>query len=73
MEYSVQDLRDLLALARMLRRFARDHDDHQCLFLETASVLEARAFFIANSDHHTTPEQAPGRDPKRHAPVDVLI
>jgi hypothetical protein len=71
MGYAAQNLRDLLALARMLRDFARRHprDKNYGLFLSSAAALEAHAHLIAAA--------AQGGDLKRnaalHAPVNVLI
>jgi hypothetical protein len=73
MGQAAQNLRDLLSLARMLRRFAleRSHDNHHVLFVSTAMALEARAHTLA-----TTP-QAAAMDLEcagaLHAPVDRLV
>lgn len=49
MGYAAQNLRDLLALARVLRRMAQDesHDAHSELLLQSAAALETRAFRLA--------------------------
>ena len=71
MAYAANNLRDLLALARMLRDFARRHPrDKNCrLFLSSAAALEAHAHLISTA--------AQGGDPKRdaalHAPVNVVV
>jgi hypothetical protein len=72
MGYAVQDLRDLLALARLLRRVAQEeaYDAHCDLFLETAGALEARAFRMAIYGGDA------GRDlseSELHAPVNLLV
>jgi hypothetical protein len=72
MASNAQSLRDLLSLARMLRRFAEEHgyDANRELFVATAVALEARAHFIA-----TVPDAEPAmlaRDIALHAPVNVL-
>ena len=72
MGYVVQDLRDLLALARMLRRVAQEEafDAHCDLFLETAGALEARAFRFAiyGGDADRDMSQS-----ALHAPVNLLV
>ena len=73
MGYAVQDLRDLLVLARILRRCAQEqaHDADCGLFLETAAALESRAFSIAISGEVSNPAS---RDEKvLHAPVNLVI
>ncbi len=66
-------LRELLSLARMLRRFAleQSHDNHHVLFISTAMALEARAHDLA-----TRSQSAPAdleRDQLLHAPVNCLV
>jgi hypothetical protein len=73
MGQAAQNLRDLLSLARMLRRFAieRSHDNHHVLFISAAMALEARAHALA-----TTPQAAAmelERANALHAPVDRLV
>ena len=67
-----QNLRDLLALARMLRRFAEEHtyDNHHDLFVATAAALEDRAHSIANAQPVTA--DSVERDTALHAPVDCM-
>ena len=71
MAYAAQNLRDILALARLLRDFARrhPHDKNYGLFLSSATALEAHAHMVSTA--------AQGGDIKRgaalHAPVNVLI
>lgn len=72
MAYAAQDFRDLLALARLLRRHAQEetYDGQHELLLGTAAALETRAFALANA--------GPAPDPKPHddAPpmaVNVLV
>ena len=71
MAYAAHNLRDLMALARMLRDFARRHPrDKNCgLFVSSATALEAHA--------HIASTAAQGGDLKRdaalHAPVNVLV
>ena len=71
MGYEVHELRDLMALARMLRRFAEEHaaDTYHALFLDTAVALEARAHFLATANSVAGLE----RDATIHAPVDMLV
>ena len=74
MSQAAENLRDLLSLARMLRRFAAEqtYDNHNVLFISTAIALEARAHVLASSlDIPATPE--PERDDALHAPVDCLV
>lgn len=70
MAYEGHDLRDLLGIARLLRRLAEEHlrDPYNRLFLDTAVALEARAQFLAT---HVRPEGLRG-DEALHAPVDLL-
>ena len=74
MGQTAQNLRDMLSLARMLRRFAMEqtHDNHHVLFISTAIALEARAHYLA-----TTPEAVAivelERDDALHAPVNCLV
>jgi hypothetical protein len=73
MGQATQNLRDLLSLARMLRRFAieRSHDNHHVLFISAAMALEAHAHALA-----TTPQAAAmelERANALHAPVDRLV
>jgi hypothetical protein len=50
-------LRELLSLARMLRRFALEqgHDNHHVLFISTAMALEARAHDLAPDRNRLPP------------------
>jgi len=73
MAFDAQNLRDLLSLARLLRRFAEQHnyDANRELFLSTAIALEARAHFLAEA-----PDGKPvglERDSALHAPVNQLV
>jgi hypothetical protein len=74
MSHAAENLRELLSLARLLRRFAQEQtrDNHQLLFVSTAVALEARAQLLA------TAIEAPGpvdlvRDQALHAPVNCLV
>jgi hypothetical protein len=73
MGQAVQNLRDILALARRLRDLARGytHDRVQGQLLTAAAELEARAQFLA-TDKDTSPVNIK-RDTALHAPVDLLI
>ena len=70
MSYAAQNLRDLLALARLLRDFAQRHprDKNNGQFLSSATALEAHAYMVFTA--------AQGGDLKRdaalHAPVNLL-
>ena len=67
-----QNLRDLLSLARMLRRFAEEHtyDNHRALFIATAIALEDRAHMIADAQDITVASSE--RDKALHAPVNCM-
>jgi hypothetical protein len=73
MGFDAQNLRDLLSLARLLRRFAEQHnyDANRELFLTTAVALEARAHFLAAAPNG----EAVGleQDVALHAPVNQLV
>jgi len=73
MAFNAQNLRELLSLARMLRRFADEHkyDVNRELFFATAAALEARASFIATAPDGET--VALERDIALHAPVNQLV
>lgn len=75
MGYAVQDLRNLLVLARILRRCAQDpvYDADCGLFLETAAALESRAFSIAISGELSGGNPGAQADKALHAPVDLKI
>ena len=75
MEYAVQDFREMLTLARLLRRVAQEHAyDAQCdLFLNAAAALEGRAFAIVNADGRTGPALQAQIEPARHAPLNLLV
>jgi hypothetical protein len=68
-----QNLRDLLSLAGMLRRFALEqtHDNHHVLFISTAMVLEARAHGLATRPQAAAMDME--RDNALHVPVDRLV
>jgi hypothetical protein len=73
MAFDAQNMRDLLSLARMLRRFAEQHqyDSRRNLFLVTAAALEARAHALAAApDGNAGPQE---RDGALHAPVNRVI
>ncbi len=73
MAFDAQNLRDLLSLARMLRRFAEQHhyDANRELFLSTATALEARAHYLAGApDGESVGVE---RDVALHAPVNQLV
>ena len=74
MSQAAENLRDLLSLARLLRRFAQEQtqDNHRLLFVSTAMALEARARLMAEAI------EAPAlldmaRDQALHAPVNCLV
>ena len=74
MGHAAESLRELLSLARMLRRFALEQtqDNHHVLFISTAIALEARAHLLAES------VDAPAlvdveRDNALHAPVNCVV
>jgi hypothetical protein len=75
MGYAVQDLRNLLVLARILRRCAQEpaYDSDCGLFLETAAALESRAFSIAISGELSGGVAGAHNDKARHAPVDLKV
>ncbi len=66
-----RNLRDMLILARMLRRFAQTHRDDVRLdeILSTARALEARAQAAAEGQK---PEAAKD-EAALHAPVNLLV
>jgi hypothetical protein len=72
MEYAVQDSRDLLAFARVLRRVAQEdvHDPHSDLLLKTAAALEARAFRLAIYGQDVGED---GREAPLPGPVNLLV
>jgi hypothetical protein len=51
MSQAAENLRELLSLARLLRRFAQEQtqDNHRLLFVSTAMALEARARLMAEA------------------------
>ena len=69
MSHAAQNLRDLLALARLLRDFARRHqrDRNYGLFVSSATALEANASMAAAQDGDLK------RGAALHAPVNLLI
>jgi hypothetical protein len=69
MEYAVQDLRTLMSVAGLLRRYAAEQlgDNSHELFLGTAAALEERAHALAEGRET---EEAP-EDAILHAPVDL--
>ena len=73
MAYPAQTFRDLLALARLLRRFAQEqsYDGEHGLLLDTASALEVRAFALANGSSEVNVNQP--ADKVVHGPVDLRI
>ena len=74
MRSSAQDLRDLLKLAAMLRRFAGEAADrtYAAKFLRAAIEVEMRAEFLAR---HRAGEPEPDweHEAALHAPVDLRI
>ena len=70
MGYTAQNSRDFLALARMLRDYARRHagDGNNALFLSTAAVLEGQAQLAASGPL----ADAKLGDPLHH-PINVVI
>lgn len=73
MAQAAQNLRDLLSLAGMLRRFAleRTHDNHHVLFISTAMALEARAHALATAPHRAAEDLA--CEEALYAPIDRLV
>jgi hypothetical protein len=73
MSQAADNLRDLLSLARMLRRFAQENtdDSHQALFLSTAIALESRAALLAGAGNALSSVDLM-RDQALHAPVDCF-
>ena len=73
MGYKGENSRDLLALARVLRRVAQEnsHDGQHELMLGTAAALEARAFSLSGSDARL--EQLSEPAAAGHAPVNLLV
>ena len=74
MSQAAENLRELLSLARMLRRFAQEqtHDNHHVLFTSTAIALEARAQLMAAAVEVPAPVDRI-QDQMLHAPVDCLV
>jgi hypothetical protein len=74
MSQSAENLRDLLSLARMLRRFAeeRTRDNHHALFLATAVALEDRAHILATAAEAPAPVDVK-RDYALHVPINCLV
>ena len=77
MGYTAQNSRDFLALARMLRDYARRHpgEDNNALFLSTAEVLEGQARLAAST---ASPARAIRPRPAEssaalHNPINVVI
>lgn len=75
MNYSARDLRELLATARLLRRFAlaAPADDPDGLFLEAAAALEARARHWVMFGHALEAEAATRENRALHQPVDMVV
>jgi hypothetical protein len=74
MSQAAENLRELLSLARLLRRFAQEQtqDNHRALFVSTAMALEARARLMAAAIE--TPVLVdPVRDQALHAPINCLV
>ena len=74
MGHGAENLRELLSLARMLRRFAQEqtHDNHHVLFISTAIALEERARFLATSAEAPVAADL-AQDNALHAPVNCLV
>ena len=74
MSQAAENLRELLSLARLLRRFAQEQtrDNHQMLFVSTAMALEARARLLATAIAAPAPVDLM-RDKALHAPVNCLV
>jgi hypothetical protein len=74
MGHAAESLRELLSLARLLRRFAQEqtHDNHHVLFITTAIALEARAQLLAAAIEAPAPVD-PVRDQALHAPVNCFV
>jgi len=74
MSQAAENLRELLSLARLLRRFAQEktQDNHRVLFVSTAKALEARARLMAEAIEAPAPVD-PVRDQALHAPVNCLV
>lgn len=70
---NAENLREILSLARTLRRFAQEqtYDNHHALFTATAIALEARAQLLAAAVETPAPVD-PVRDQVLHAPVNCL-
>jgi hypothetical protein len=71
MGQSIQDVRDLIALARRLRRIAdehpRDHIYHR--LLTAAAEIEQRALLLVEAGEAPAPE----KDARPHAPINLMI
>jgi hypothetical protein len=74
MSHAAENLRELLSLARLLRRFAQEQTqgNHQALFVSTAIALEARAHLLAAAIEAPAPVDL-ARDQALHAPVNYLV
>jgi hypothetical protein len=74
MSHAAENLRELLSLARLLRRFAQEqtHDNHHVLFVATAIALEARAQLLATAVEAPAPVDLV-RDQALHAPVNCIV
>jgi hypothetical protein len=74
MSQAAENLRELLSLARLLRRFAQEQtqDNHRLLFVSTAMALEARARLMAEAVEAPAPLDM-ARDQAMHAPVNCLV
>jgi hypothetical protein len=72
MEYSTADLRDLLSVAKKLRRLATDAPTaaDRDLYVSAADVLERRAGWLAT---HLPEDRYEQGDATRHQPVDLLV
>ena len=73
MENSVQQLRDLLRLAALLRSFAAEAHcaEYAEKLLSAAIELELRADFLAG--HRVDPPEGRERGPVPYTPVDIRI
>jgi hypothetical protein len=72
MEHSTEDLRNLLSVAKKLRRLAVDTPAaaDRDLYIAAAAVLETRAGWLAT---HLPGDHCEPRDAGLHQPVDLMV